>query len=257
MAGTIAGMSLVGRIALVSGGGSGIGKAVCKALSREGASVLIADKNKESAVATLKDLSGTDERQHQALEVDVGNSESVSQLFAEIGKLYSVPASIVVNCAGIVRDGFLLEMTETAFDDVSRINLKGTYLVTQAAAQQMVAKEVKEGSIVNISSIVGKTGNMGQCNYAASKAGVVGFTKTVALELARHNIRCNAVMPGFIDTPMVAGVPERVMAKLVPRIPMGRTGTPEEVAEAVLFLCSPRSSYVTGSVLEVTGGLFM
>ncbi|XP_042149843.1 (3R)-3-hydroxyacyl-CoA dehydrogenase-like [Ixodes scapularis] len=121
----------------------------------------------------------------------------------------------------------------------------------------MVSQNVREGSIVNLSSIVGKTGNMGQSNYAASKAGVVGFTKTVALELARHNIRCNAVMPGFIDTPMVAQVPERVMAKLLPCIPLGRKGTPEEVAEAVLFLCSPRSSYVTGSVLEVTGGMFM
>lgn len=187
----------------------------------------------------------------------MGSSDSVQTLFGDIKKHYSIPVTIVVNCAGITRDCFLLDMTEEAFDSVTTVNLKGTYLVTQAAAREMVTQNVQEGSIVNVSSIVGKTGNLGQCNYAASKAGVVGLTKTVALELARHNIRCNAVMPGFIDTPMVAQVPDKVMAKVLPRIPLGRMGTPEEVAEAVLFLCSPKSSYVTGSVLEVTGGMFM
>ncbi|XP_042149839.1 estradiol 17-beta-dehydrogenase 8-like [Ixodes scapularis] len=252
---TSAGISLAGRLALVTGGGSGIGRAVCKALSQEGARIVAADKNKQGAATTIQDLPGAHE--HHALEVDVGSSDSVQTLFGDIKKLYSVPVSVVVNCAGITRDSFLLDMTEEAFDSVNTINLKGTYLVTQAAAREMVSQNVQEGSIVNLSSIIGKTGNMGQSNYAASKAGVVGFTKTVALELARHNIRCNAVMPGFIDTPMVAQVPERVMAKLLPCIPLGRKGTPEEVAEAVLFLCSPRSSYVTGSVLEVTGGMFM
>lgn len=246
---------LAGRLALVTGGGSGIGRAVCKALSSEGARVIAADKNKEGAVATINELPGSGE--HRAVEVDVGNSDSVSSLFAEIKKTYSAPVSIVVNCAGILRDSFLIDMTEEAFDDVLKINLKGTYLVTQAAAREMVSSAVPSGAIVNISSIVAKTGNMGQCNYAASKAGVVGFTKTVALELAKHNIRCNAIMPGFIETPMVATVPEKVMAKMLPRIPMGRMGKPEELASAVLFLCSPASSYVTGSVLEVTGGLFM
>lgn len=246
---------LAGRLALVTGGGSGIGRAVCKALSSEGARVIAADKNKEGAVATINELPGSGE--HRAVEVDVGNSDSVSSLFAEIKKTYSAPVSIVVNCAGILRDSFLIDMTEEAFDDVLKINLKGTYLVTQAAAREMVSSAVPSGAIVNISSIVAKTGNMGQCNYAASKAGVVGFTKTVALELAKHNIRCNAIMPGFIETPMIATVPEKVMAKMLPRIPMGRMGKPEELASAVLFLCSPASSYVTGSVLEVTGGLFM
>ncbi|XP_077515629.1 estradiol 17-beta-dehydrogenase 8-like [Amblyomma americanum] len=246
---------LAGRLALVTGGGSGIGRAVCKALSNEGARVIAADKNKEGAATTVRDLPGSHE--HRAVEVDVGNSESVLSLFAEIKKSYSAPVSIVVNCAGILRDSFLMDMTEDAFDDVMKVNLKGTYLVTQAAAREMVASGVPNGAIVNISSIVGKTGNMGQCNYAASKAGVVGFTKTVALELARHNIRCNAIMPGFIETPMVASVPEKVLAKIMGRIPMGRFGKPEELANTVLFLCSPASSYVTGSVLEVTGGLYM
>lgn len=246
---------LAGRLALVTGGGSGIGRAVCKALSSEGARVIAADKNKEGAVATISELPGSGE--HSAVEVDVGNSDSVSSLFAEIKKTYNAPVSIVVNCAGILRDSFLIDMTEEAFDDVLKINLKGTYLVTQAAAREMVSSAVPSGAIVNISSIVAKTGNMGQCNYAASKAGVVGFTKTVALELAKHNIRCNAIMPGFIETPMVATVPEKVLAKILPRIPMGRIGKPEELASAVLFLCSPASSYVTGSVLEVTGGLYM
>ncbi|KAH9370481.1 hypothetical protein HPB48_020559 [Haemaphysalis longicornis] len=203
---------LAGRLALVTGGGSGIGRP----------------------------------QEHRAVEVDVGNSDSVSSLFAEIKKAYSAPVSIVVNCAGILRDSFLIDMTEEAFDDVLKINLKGTYLVTQAAAREMVTSAVPQGAIVNISSIVGKTGNMGQCNYAASKAGVVGFTKSVALELAKHNIRCNAIMPGFIETPMVASMPEKVLAKILPRVPMGRVGKPEELASAVLFLCSPASSYVTG-----------
>lgn len=246
---------LAGRLALVTGGGSGIGRSVCKALSNEGARVIAADKNKEGAVTTISDLPGSHE--HRAVEVDVGNSESVSSLFAEIKKSYSAPVSIVVNCAGILRDSFLMDMTEEAFDDVMKVNLKGTYLVTQAAAREMVASGVPNGAIVNISSIVGKTGNLGQCNYAASKAGVVGFTKTVALELARHNIRCNAIMPGFIETPMVASVPEKVLTKIMERVPMRRFGKPEELASAVLFLCSPASSYVTGSVLEVTGGLYM
>lgn len=246
---------LAGRLALVTGGGSGIGRAVCKALSSEGARVIAADKNKEGATTTISDLPGPHE--HRALEVDVSNSESVSALFAEIKKSYSSPVSIVVNCAGILRDSFLMDMSEEAFDDVMKVNLKGTYLVTQAAAREMVASQVPSGAIVNISSIVAKTGNMGQCNYAASKAGIVGFTKTVALELARHNIRCNAIMPGFIETPMVASVPEKVLTKIIGKVPMGRFGKPEELASAVLFLCSPTSSYVTGSVLEVTGGLYM
>ncbi|KAL3238544.1 hypothetical protein MRX96_048087 [Rhipicephalus microplus] len=220
---------LAGRLALVTGGGSGIGRAVCKALSNEGARVVAADINKEGAATTVSDLPGSHE--HRALQVDVGSSESVSSMFAEIKKTYSAPVSIVVNCAGIVRDTFLMDMTEEAFDEVMKINLKGTYLVTQAAAREMVSSSVPNGAIVNISSIVGKTGNMGQCNYAASKGGC--------------------------QTPMVASVPEKVLVKIKERIPMGRFGKPEELADAVLFLCSPASSYVTGSVLEVTGGLYM
>ncbi|XP_077555300.1 (3R)-3-hydroxyacyl-CoA dehydrogenase-like [Haemaphysalis longicornis] len=246
---------LAGRLALVTGGGSGIGRAVCKALSSEGARVIAADKNKEGAAATINELTGLQE--HRAVEVDVGNADSVSSLFAEIKKVYSAPVSIVVNCAGIVRNSYLIDMSEEVFDDVLKINLKGTYLVTQAAAREMVSSAVPHGTIVNISSIVGKTGTASQCSYVASKAGVVGFTKSVALELAKHNIRCNAIMPGFIETPMVAAVPENVLAKFVPSIPMGRIGKPEELASAVLFLCSPGSSYVTGTVLEVTGGWCM
>ncbi|KAH8039720.1 hypothetical protein HPB51_008313 [Rhipicephalus microplus] len=205
---------LAGRLALVTGGGSGIGRAVCKALSNEGARVVAADINKEGAATTVSDLPGSHE--HRALQVDVGSSESVSSMFAEIKKTYSAPVSIVVNCAGIVRDTFLMDMTEESFDEVMKINLKGTYLVTQAAAREMVSSSVPNGAIVNISSIVGKTGNM--------------------------------------ETPMVASVPEKVLVKIKERIPMGRFGKPEELADAVLFLCSPASSYVTGSVLEVTGG---
>ncbi|KAL1430986.1 hypothetical protein MTO96_014403 [Rhipicephalus appendiculatus] len=223
---------LAGRLALVTGGGSGIGRAVCKALSNEGARVVAADINKEGAATTVSDLPGSHE--HRALQVDVGSSESVSSMFAEIKKAYSAPVSIVVNCAGIVRDTFLMDMTEQAFDEVMKINLKGTYLVTQAAAREMVSSSVPNGAIVSWVS-----------------------RRQLPLELAKHNIRCNAIMPGFIETPMVASVPEKVLVKIKERIPMGRFGKPEELADAVLFLCSPASSYVTGSVLEVTGGLYM
>lgn len=252
---TSAGVSLAGRLALVTGGGSGIGRAVCKALCSEGARIIVADINKEAAASTVKSLPGNHE--HQPIEVDVGSSDSVTAMFEVIRRRYTVSPTIVVNSAGITRDAFLLDMTEAMFDDVMKINLKGTFLITQAAAREMVANQVKEGSIVNISSIVGKSGNMGQANYAASKAGVVGFTKSVAQELAKHGIRCNAVMPGFIETPMTSSVPDKVLAKLLPKIPMNRMGKPEEVAEVVKFLCSPSSAYVTGSVLEVTGGLDM
>ncbi|XP_064454753.1 estradiol 17-beta-dehydrogenase 8-like [Ornithodoros turicata] len=250
-----AGVLLAGRLAVVTGGGSGIGRAVCKALSLEGARIIAADISKEAAAFTAKCLPGSHE--HQGMQVDVGSAESVAALFEAIRKQYTMPPSIIVNSAGIIRDAFLLDMTEAMFDDVIKINLKGTFLITQAAAREMVTNKVAEGSIVNISSIVGKTGNMGQGNYAASKAGVVGFTKSIARELARHGIRCNAVMPGFIETPMTTAVPEKVLSKILPKIPMHRMGTPEEVAEVVKFLCLPSSSYVTGSVLEVTGGLDM
>ncbi|XP_022708402.1 estradiol 17-beta-dehydrogenase 8-like isoform X1 [Varroa jacobsoni] len=252
----ISAASLAGRIALVTGGASGIGRAVCVAFAQEGARCVVADRNISDAQRTQHMLEKAHDGEHSAIEMDVSNSHSVSSGFIRLKELQSRPADIIVNCAGITSDGFLLNMTETMFDEVIKINLKGTFLVTQQGAKEMVAAQLP-GSIVNISSIMGKTGNIGQTNYAASKAGVVGFTKSAAQELAKFNIRCNAVMPGLIDTPMITTVPEKITKLVVDKIPLRRKGSPEEVAEVVRFLASNESSYVTGGVIEVTGGLFM
>ncbi|MBV94331.1 E3 ubiquitin-protein ligase RING1, partial [Eschrichtius robustus] len=169
---------------------------------------------------------------------------------------FSRPPSVVVSCAGITRDEFLLHMSEDDWDRVIAVNLKGIFLVTQAAAQALVSSGCP-GSIINISSIVGKVGNVGQTNYAASKAGVVGLTQTAARELGRHGIRCNSVLPGFIKTPMTQKVPQKVLDKVTGMIPMGHMGDPEDVADVVAFLASEDSGYITGASVEVTGGLFM
>lgn len=162
-----------------------------------------------------------------------------------------------MNCAGITRDTRMINMTEEMFDDVIKVNLKGTYLMSQAISKLMIENKVESGSIINISSVSAKIGNFGQCNYAASKSGVIGLTKTIAREMAMYNIRCNAIMPGFIDTPMVQKVPDKVLDKIIEEIPLKRFGTPEEIADTCVFLASRRSSYITGSVIQVSGGLFM
>jgi len=163
---------------------------------------------------------------------------------------------ILVNNAGITKDSLLMKMTDEQFDDVINVNLKAVYIITQLFAKLAIDQQ-RPMSIVNISSIVGKTGNLGQTNYSASKAGIIGFTKSAAKELARYNIRVNAVLPGFIKTPMTAKIPEKVISKFVERIPLGKMGDPEDIANAVNFLSSDLSSYMTGAQVEVTGGLDM
>ncbi|XP_013771798.1 estradiol 17-beta-dehydrogenase 8-like isoform X2 [Limulus polyphemus] len=248
---------LSGHLALVTGGGSEIGKAVCQALACEGAKIVIADKNENAAKLTLQSLPQGEENVYIMEVVDVSQSHSVTNLFTSINQRLSQVPDIVVNSAGIAHDGLMNEMTEQMFDDVLNVNLKGTFLITQAACRLMISEKIKNGSIVNISSIIGKVGNIGQCNYAASKAGVVGLTKSVAKEMARHGIRCNAIMPGFIDTPVGVTIPEKVMSHFKKLTPLARCGKPEDVAEACLFLASSKSKYITGEVIEVTGGLFM
>jgi 17beta-estradiol 17-dehydrogenase/3alpha(17beta)-hydroxysteroid dehydrogenase (NAD+) len=249
--------ALAGRIAVVTGAGSGIGRAVCNILAKEHANIVAADINSEFAKATVANLVHGDGSSHLSFGLDVSKKDGVEKVFSELLDYYKKPATILVNCAGITRDGQLKEMTEEQFDEVVNVNLKGTYLPSQVACKYMVQYKVAEGSIVNVSSISGKTGNFGQANYSATKAAVIGLTKTVAKEMAKHNIRCNAVLPGFIDTPMVASVPEKILMIMTMLIPMARQGKPEEVADAIAYLASPRSSYVTGATLEVTGGLFM
>ncbi|KAI2653184.1 (3R)-3-hydroxyacyl-CoA dehydrogenase [Labeo rohita] len=201
---------LISRLTLVTGGGSGIGRAVCQRFATEGASVVVADRNEESANQTLELLSHDHRGQeHMAL-----------------GRRYFQPPSVCVNAAGITKDEFLLKMEEDDFDKVIEVNLKGTFLVTQAVSKALVSAGAAKGSIITVGSIVGKVGNIGQVNYSSSKSGVEGLTRTAAKELSKFGIRCNCVLPGFIATPMTDKVPDKVIDKLTAIIPMGRMGEP-------------------------------
>ncbi|XP_015911598.1 (3R)-3-hydroxyacyl-CoA dehydrogenase [Parasteatoda tepidariorum] len=244
---------LAGRVAIITGGGGGIGRTVSKLFAKEGATVIATDNNESALKETIQMMPDADK--HFSHVIDVSQSESVASFVQKISKECPTP-DVLVNCAGITRDCLMVKMTETMFDDVIKVNLKGTYLMTQAVTKLMMEKQVQSGSVVNISSVSAK-GNLGQCNYSASKAGVEGFTKSAAIELARHNIRCNAVVPGFINTQMLSTIPDKVMEKVVKSIPLQRLGEPEEIAEVCAFLASKRSSYVTGSIIQVSGGLML
>ncbi|KAH7966662.1 hypothetical protein HPB49_018461 [Dermacentor silvarum] len=248
-------MLLQSRLALVTGGASGIGKAACHALASQGARVIVADRKLDGAKNVADELPGP--ATHKEAFLDVANTDSVEGLFAHIKDTESLPVSIVVNCAGIAELSPLVDTTDEAFDKIIRVNLKGTFLVTRAAARAMIASGVTEGAIVNIASILGKTGYSGLGAYTASKGGVVALTKTAAQELAPHSIRCNAVLPSLTQTPMADALPEESQRMFCALTPMRRVSQPEEVAEAILFLCSPQSSYMTGAALEVTGGFGM
>ncbi|CAH2068281.1 unnamed protein product, partial [Iphiclides podalirius] len=247
-----------GKLAFVTGAGSGIGRAACQVLSREGATVIAADKNYEAAMETIKTYtalaSGSNAvGDHSAAELDVSSSNSVADLLTKLQKQFKKPPTIIINSAGITRDNWLLKLSEDDFDSVQDVNLKGTFLVMQTFAKVLTAASLP-GSIVNISSIVAKYGNMGQTSYAASKAGVIGMTKSAAKELGKFNIRINAILPGFIDTPMVKTVPDKVKEGLLKMIPLGRMGDPTEIAEVITFLSSDKSSYITGATVDVSGG---
>uniref|UniRef100_A0A0B7AA30 (3R)-3-hydroxyacyl-CoA dehydrogenase n=1 Tax=Arion vulgaris TaxID=1028688 RepID=A0A0B7AA30_9EUPU len=244
---------LSGRLALVTGGGSGIGRAVCSVFAREGALLAVTDINLASAKETVALLPNS--AQHAAYKTDVGSAAEVTNLLKEIEDQFRTAPSVAVNAAGINKDNYMLKLDEDSFDSIIKVNLKGTFLVNQAVGRAMVKSQVKHGSIINISSIVGKTGNPGQVNYSAAKAGVIGLTKTAAKELARFNIRVNVILPGFIETPMTNKMPEDIVKAFIARIPLARMGKPEEVAEVCAFLASASSSYITGAVIDVTGGL--
>ncbi|XP_077525315.1 (3R)-3-hydroxyacyl-CoA dehydrogenase-like [Amblyomma americanum] len=253
-------MALSERLALVTGGASGIGEAVCHALAADGATVVVADRQLEGAKKVAQSLPGR--VRHVAEYVDVGDSSAVEKLFDNIRAASSLPLSIVVNCAGIFLQKSLVDSTDELFDDTIRVNLRGTFLVTRAASREMIRsqKALPEGgaAIVNVSSIAAKSGWREGAAYAASKAGVVALTKTVAQELANHRIRCNAVLPGRTETPMTASSTEEEKAMSIAMTPLGRAAQPKEIAEAIKFLCSPASSsFVTGAALEVTGGMLM
>lgn len=189
------------------------------------------------------------------MEVDVTSLPSIKQTVDSALKQCGETPSIIVNSAGITRDGYLLKLTESDYDDVYRVNLRGTFLIIQQFAKSIVEHNVSGGSIINISSIVAKLSNVGQANYAASKAGVISLTEVAAKEFGKFGIRVNAVLPGYIDTPMVAVVPQSIKDEVVSKCPMGRMGRPQEVAEVIAFLASDQASYVNGASIEITGGL--
>ena len=246
-------MELQGKVALVTGGAQGIGKAIALLLAQKGAEIVVSDINLEKAEETAREIEILG-RKAMAVRADVAFLEEVEKMvqlaMERFGRM-----DILVNNAGIARDKLLLRMSEEDWDQVLNINLKGTFNCTKTVIRHM-AKQ-RSGKIVNIASVVGEMGNAGQANYSASKAGVIGFTKTVAREFASRGINVNAIAPGYIVTPMTEVLPEKVKEELKQMIPMQRLGQPEDVAQAVLFLVSAASGYITGQVLNVNGGIYM
>jgi len=240
-------------VALVTGGARGIGKAIAEGLARMGADVVIADVNPDDARVTSAEVARSGIKSI-AVQLDVSKSEEVMKAFEEIVRVFG-KLDILVNNAGITRDGLLLRMKEEDWDAVIRVNLKGVFLCSKEAVRLMAKQRF--GRIVNISSVVAFMGNPGQANYSASKAGIIGLTKTVAREYASRGITANAVAPGFITTAMTDALPESVKEEMKKTIPLGRFGTINDVANAVLFFASPGSGYITGQVMHVNGGMYM
>ncbi len=246
-------MSLEGRVALITGGAQGIGKTIALRLAADGADIALVDVDLESAEASAGEIEALG-RKAVAFKGDVTDSEEAAEIVKKtVEALGSL--DILVNNAGITRDGLILRMKEADWDLVLDVNLKGAFNYTQAAVKVM--SKARYGRIINIASIVGLTGNAGQANYSASKAGLIGLTKTVAQEFAARNITANAIAPGFIETAMTQALSDDIRAELASRIPMKKLGTVEDVANGVLFLATEESSYITGHVLSINVGMYM
>ncbi len=242
---------LEGKVALVTGGSRGIGRAIAQSLAEAGAKVAVVSRNAEGARAAAAELPGEG---HAGFACDVADPSQVLEALTAAEEQIG-PVDILVNNAGITRDNLLLRMREDEFDEVIAANLKGAFNFTKAVARGMMKR--RDGSILNITSVVGLMGNAGQANYAASKAGLVGLTKSVARELASRGVRCNAIAPGFITTDMTDALSPQQIEELRGRIPLGGLGAPADVAAAVRFLVGPGARYITGQVLAVDGGMAM
>jgi len=246
-------MVLKGQIALVTGASRGIGQAIALELGRQGALVIgtaTSNDGAEKIGQILKDnnLSG------RGIVLDVNSTDSIAAALSELEKSGATP-TILVNNAGITRDNLLLRMTEEEWDAILDTNLKSVYRMSKACLRAMT--KARWGRIISISSVVGAMGNAGQVNYAAAKAGLIGFTKALAREVGSRNITVNAVAPGFIDTDMTRALPDAQREALLKQIPLGRLGRAEEIAQAVAFLASPQAGYITGTTLHVNGGMYM
>ena len=247
-------MQLTGQTAIVTGGARGIGKSIAMTLAAAGANIVInytrSSKEAEEVVEEAKKLGVS----ALAIKADVSNNDEIENLVKEVLNQFG-SIDILVNNAGITRDNLLIRMSEEDFQAVIDINLKGAFICTKHVSKVMMKQ--RTGKIINIASVVGVMGNAGQSNYAASKAGLIGFTKSIAKELAKRNVNVNAVAPGYIETDMTATLPEKVKEAFMINIPMARGGSPQDVANVVLFLSSKYSDYITGQVINIDGGMVM
>ena len=246
---------LEGAVAVVTGAGRGLGRAIAEELGSGGAKVVVNySRSKEPAEEVVEGISGGDEDRAVAIQADVSDAEQASRLIEETIERYG-RIDILVNNAGINVDKTMKKMEVDDWNTVVQVDLNSCYYTVRAAMSHMLEQE--SGTIVNVSSFVGQTGNFGQANYSAAKAGIIGFTKSIALEFARYGITANAICPGFVDTDMLGGVPEDVVKeRILPKIPLGRIGSPQEVAKAVRYLVVD-GDYITGQTLNINGGIFM
>ncbi|WP_026475969.1 3-oxoacyl-[acyl-carrier-protein] reductase [Alkaliphilus transvaalensis] len=247
-------MNLSGKNALVTGGSRGIGRSIALALAGAGANVVINyTSNATAAEAVVKEIEALGVK-GLAVKGNISNGDEVNEMINQIEEVFP-QIDILINNAGITKDNLIIRMKEEEWDAVMDVNLKGTFLATKAVARKMIKQ--KHGKIINISSVVGVMGNPGQANYCASKAGVIGFTKALAKELAGKGINVNAIAPGFIDTDMTAVLSDNVKDQMLSHIPLKRYGKPEDIANLILFLSSDLSNYITGQVIHVDGGMVM